>query len=91
MTSTIAKDIVMLKSPDLWPHGAYLPLTRGDTEVGIVFAVADEAVPRMRVYKMSIFDPRRHVYEQGVVPHTEPEFEDYANFEAMVNCGWAVD
>lgn len=90
-------DIRMMKTPDLWPHGAFLPIKRrGGTltggDDGLLLAVP--GFPRATVFllnmldrrrRMLLIDPAKAVAELGI------DYLSYDDLEAVYDAGWRVD
>lgn len=83
----------MMMTPDLWPLGAMLALTRpGDPqpELGMMLSVA--GVSRTCVFTVSMFDQRlvglSHGYreQQDEIPRI-----DYESIDAILEAGWRMD
>lgn len=90
----------MMRSPDLWPHGFYLPLSRAfDPDAMEPFddcgvLISAPGVPKLRVYsRVNIVFHRKLIHEiaKGTADLTEVPAKDYPDYEAIRDDGWRVD
>lgn len=94
-------DIRMMQTPDLWPLGSVLPLTRGPLqtcELGMLISMP--GIPRWTVFKSAA-----GIYDDGLrrlLSHGSDEIgaswaasgwdqrEEYADAEGVFDAGWRV-
>lgn len=86
-------DIIMMKTPDAWPHAwpGFLPLKRGGApydELGVMTAMADD--DRWTVWRVSMFDVRLKRYLLTGDPGDMPR-EDFTDAEGVFDAGWRVN
>jgi hypothetical protein len=97
--------VKMMNAPDLWPHGAFLPLTRPrpahtadepedlclsrTSELGMLIVGGD--VPRFTVWRINMLDGRILALALTGERPEGVEFYDYADAEGVFDAGWRVD
>lgn len=89
-------NIFMMKTPDLWPHGVFLPLmhSREKDPDAPMFGLAGIMIsapgfPRTRVWLINMFDVRRYALLAGA--EVDVPYRDYPCIEAIAADGWEVN
>lgn len=94
----------MVRTPDLWPHSWYLPITRPKvddvpfSDCGVIFALP--GVPRLTVFigvnivmhgAVLMEAIAKGMVDLDTIKPTPVTTKDYRDFEGMLDDGWAVD
>lgn len=84
----------LMRTPDAWPHGGFLTLTRGGFHGDMGVLINRPGVPLATVFRLNMMDARlkflltdpRKALEELDIPH-----DDYGSLEEVAADGWTVD
>lgn len=82
----------MISTPDLWPLGAILPLSRAGRPKRLGVLIARAGVPRCRVFTTLMYDRRVMDVARGKrAEHESIPHLDYPDIDSILEAGWRVD